>query len=130
MADAPFDCDAASASADGLAAQIAKCVIEPERFDWKLVGANDNHGQFSTKCFASKNVSRYVDHMGKILQRKRFPSTYEFRSTNVPRRRADECIWRHAALEEDVRNMLMQTYDYFEFCHVCMGGPNELRFDD
>lgn len=134
-----FPCDNHNNETE-LLTSIKSCLIELNRFDLKLRTVRN----FSLKCFASENVTRYVEYMSSFLQAKRFRTTYRYRATNDERRHyqapnstdqhpsqnntGEECIWSHPALQQTMHRLLVENFPYFKFCHKCLNSPNDLFF--
>ena len=116
-----FDCNAKN-----LELEISRCILGERRFKPELT----RHENITVKCFDPMPPTRYVEFMGKILQRKRIESEYFHRETNRPRDKAKECIWsRDKAFQDSIREILFRKYDYYGFCDTCMGTEQELDLE-
>ena len=104
---------------------VNKCFVYLGRYDHELLK------HFDVKCFDFENqFTGYVEHMSKILHRRRFESQpYIKRETNDPRNKAQECIWNNPAVLEKVDKYLLDTVPYYQFCDSCMGSKNEIASD-
>ena len=81
------------------------------------------------KCFNPVPIEPYVKYMSNFLQAKRFTADYVHRATNAPRDRPNECLLKKAALMKFVKDSLIEKYDYYKFCHSCVGTPSDLLFE-
>ncbi|KAL9178442.1 hypothetical protein ACHAXT_003772 [Thalassiosira profunda] len=101
---------------------IDSCTLGLNRFHSDLL----NH--FTVKCFDFRQqFTKYIDHMARILQRRRFESTpYIKRETNDTRNKANECIWNNEEAYAKAEAYLISKYDYYQFCDMCMGSVDEI----
>lgn len=104
-----------------LAKQISTCLHYVHRFDNHLLHIDG----LTLKCFNAVPVEPYLEYMDPFLQRKRKEATYVHRSSNKPRNKDDECIWKNAKVAERTLKIL-QKYDYYRWCQECLGGDNDL----
>ncbi len=111
-----FDC---SAGVD-IASQVKRCLVAESRFNMRLTSL------FDVKCFPVKPVEAYVNYMSQTLRQKRHVRKYVFRPTNRPRNKSEECIWAFTRLQEDIRQYLVSTFDYYKFCDRCMTSDQRL----
>lgn len=104
---------------------VKRCKATMERFNRALL---DN---FTVKCFDfKKQFTVYTEYMSQRLQPRRIVSSpYVKRETNVPRNKAQECIWKDQSLMAKAEKYLFSQYDYFAFCNECMGSENEITRD-
>ena len=110
---------------DQLRREIDKCAMYlNDRFDNTHLQSDPN---ITLKCFVPMPPSRYVDYMVKILQRKRIESNYLHRATNSHRNKSNECIWNAGEeFQQRVKSMLIEKFQYYQFCDECIGSANEL----
>lgn len=111
-----FDCDAKD-----MAGQVDDCLIAVNRFDLSLVKME--HVQL--KCFNPMPIEPYLEYMDQYLQRKRIPTAYVHRTSNIPRIKTTECIWKNKHVADQVLKMLM-VYDYYRWCRDCIGREHDL----
>mmetsp|Transcript_793 Transcript_793/g.1502 ORF Transcript_793/g.1502 Transcript_793/m.1502 type:complete len:332 (-) Transcript_793:22-1017(-) len=116
-----FKCD----DPNDIERQIDSCAIKIDyRFRNEDLKFDPN---ITLKCFDPMPPSRYRDYMGNILQRKRIESTYFHRPTNQNRNKSKECIWSAGEeFQSRTRQLMIQKYEYYQFCDECMGTENEL----
>lgn len=101
--------------------QIDACLVGMDRFNFLLTRID----QLQLKCFTPIPIEPYLEYMDQYLQRKRIPMPYIHRSSNTPRIKATECIWKNTALAERVLKYL-RGYDYYRWCQECLGTENDL----
>lgn len=110
-------------TADLLKKEIRKCTVKTYIRMKRILEIDPN---ITLKCFDPMPPQRYVDYMGKILQRKRIESDYFHRDSNLPRDKDSECIWKQSEeFQEQIRTMLKRIF-YYEYCEKCMGTSEEL----
>lgn len=112
-----FNC---SLDDDAWKSSIEKCVVYPTRY------RHDLNRTFRTKCFGAQRVSDYVSYMGDKMDQRRIQPDYIHRPSNMDRDKEHECLWHDSSLQLKVTEFLLATYEYYEFCHECMGSKNEL----
>ena len=71
-------------------------------------------------------LNEYLDYMANLLQRKRNENDYVFRVSNPPRHQSKECIWDNPDLVTSVKELMVQEFEYFNFCHHCVGSEDDL----
>jgi hypothetical protein len=105
---------------------VGRCYLFEERFSKRLLSLPHIR---SVSCFPAIPVEPYLRYMGQRLQRRRIEAEFVFRPSNRPRNKAEECIfWKNnTELANQVREYLVETKDYFQFCDQCIGSENELR---
>lgn len=111
-----FDCSAGVR----IAARVKHCLMLNDRFDMRLAS------RFDVKCFPSDQPAAYVSYMSQRLRQKRHAKEYIFRGKAMPRNKSAECIWASTRLQEDVRQYLVSTFDYYKFCDRCMASDQRL----
>lgn len=122
-----------------LESEVAKCDDKMDRFSWNIATKKNRNWRFAKngtnttglalggiKCFNPIPVKPYINYMSTKLQRKRFEAKYVHRSTNTPRDKDRECLWKDHDLMDRVRKILVKNYDYYQFCEFCMGSENDL----
>jgi hypothetical protein len=113
-------------SSDDLPNEIRKCLVLYGRFSRALGEQNNTN----LKCFNPIPIEPYLEFMSKRLQRKRInDSTYFHRTTNKPRNKDLECIWNEPDVVTQVRDIMLQNYDFYGFCDECMGSKDDLLAD-
>jgi hypothetical protein len=110
--------------AENLQDEISKCLFATKRFSRELTDGPNIH----LKCFTPIPLEPYLDYMGERLQRKRMESLYVHRDTNQPRDKAHEYIWWNTQKDvaTQVRAILLEKYDYYQWCDECLGSKNDL----
>jgi hypothetical protein len=109
-----------------LESQVEKCKVTLNRFDMALTTDYDN---FDLKCFDYEKTDDYIEYMESRLQRKRVQSQYLFRATNRKRAKDEECIWERPKLLKQLREYLMEEFDYYRFCDHCIGSKQDLFYE-
>ena len=102
-----------------------KLVLQMVRFSHHLLSLRNIH----VKCYDWRNSfnGNYFDLMDKVLQRKRNEGKFRFRATNQPRRKKSECLLNATpAVQKQVRDYLIEHYDYYRFCDHCLGSEDDL----
>jgi len=104
--------------------EIYRCMEGLERFSEMLTTEIKNT---HVKCY-DYNVqsTQYMEYMSSKLERKRIQADYSYRPTNKKRQKDQECIWRDHEHRNFVRNYLLDSYEYFQFCGKCIGSINDL----
>jgi hypothetical protein len=115
-----LDSETTNSSTDN---QIRSGKLNLERFSSDLLLKLPNS---TMKCFNPIPVEPYIDYLSKYLQKKRFTAKYIQHETNRPRDKASECLTKNATLLNIVKERMLETYSYFNFCASCMGSPEEL----
>jgi hypothetical protein len=105
-----------------LETETAKCLMHRSRFSFKLA----RRQSIALKCFDPMPPESYLDYISTKLERKRIESDYVHRDTNHIRNREMECIWNDATIANRVRDILMENYDYYNFCEQCLGSDHDL----
>jgi len=101
--------------------------INPRRFSADLAGLANIH----LKCFDfSKFTGPYMDYIAPKLQTKNITAPYVFRSTNGPRDKTKECIWKHPQLMNKVKMHVVKNYDYFKYCDECIGTASDITSEN
>mmetsp|Transcript_3234 Transcript_3234/g.4262 ORF Transcript_3234/g.4262 Transcript_3234/m.4262 type:complete len:324 (+) Transcript_3234:140-1111(+) len=114
-----FDCQAAD-----IRAEIDNCIVAiPERFNKKLEQDDNN---INLKCFDFRSNDKYLEFMDGKVENRNIPIEYPNRQSNAPRDKEKECIWSDPATKDFVWSYLLETYDYYDFCHRCMHSENDL----
>ncbi len=111
-----FDCDS-----NDIPGQVDDCLIGADRFDNSLIQMN----HLTLKCFNPIPIEPYLEYMNRYLQKKRIQTSYVHRTSNLPRIKASECIWKNKAMADLVLKIL-NGYDYYRWCQQCMGSQNDL----
>jgi hypothetical protein len=107
---------------DDLPHEISKCMIGISRFSRAL----EKQQNINLKCFNPIPIDPYLEYMSERLQRKRIVSTYVHRDTNRPRNKDLECIWNEPDVANQVRDIMLQEYDFYGWCEECMGSKDDL----
>ena len=102
--------------------EIRKCMILFDRFNDALT----RNVKLDLKCFNPIPIDPYIQYMGDRLQRKRKENRYIHRDTNQIRNKDKECIWKMPDIKRKVRDILVNSYEFFHFCDICMGTEKEL----
>jgi len=121
-----FNCNAPN-----LRAELRPFVLYVKgRFDYDILSSKSN---FALKCFDYSKYEEYVTFMGQFLTpfvattaEEEKTAEYIFRPTNKPRSRENECIWKNEALMGEVKNYLIENFDYYNYCHRCIGTQDDL----
>ena len=93
------------------------------RFSLKLTRLE----KFHVKCFDFRQAATtYMDYIGSKLQRRRIVAPYAFRSTNTPRDKDKECVWKDPGLMKVLKEHLIETYDYYKYCDTCIGSKDDI----
>lgn len=114
-------CDAATD--EEYFASVRACFVwVKERYNHEL----EKH--FDVKCYDFQNqFGGYLEYLDERLQHRRFePEEYVMRTTNDPRDKKSECIWKRPDLLEKTRKYLIDHVDYYGFCNKCLGTENEI----
>jgi hypothetical protein len=131
-----------------LAREVDKCVIEMNRFSYKLIAQFERLEKsiglrFRFTCFDALPLEPYLNYMtsshdggGGRLQPKRVVSSssdnnndYSHRPSNSKRNKNAECIWQQSVDYQDtLRKMLLDRFDYYRFCDQCRGSDHDLLF--
>ena len=107
--------------------EVQKCVIEMNRFSVELV---QKHQFTVLRCYDAVPPLAYVQYMSERLQRKRLESDRVDQPTNLPRNPSEECLNdMDDTYREKVVRVLRQDYQYYQFCHLCMGSSDELTLE-
>jgi len=110
-------------SDEALVHSIDACIIEMNRFDYKL----NELKNIRLKCYDFRHqFTTYMDYMSDKLQPRRFVSDYKQRETNSPRVKENECIWKDKDFMQRVESYLIKNWSYYRFCKQCLGGENEI----
>lgn len=105
---------------------VSRCIYGVHvRFSMELA----NKTNIDLKCYDyQKQFTTLLDYMSTKLQPRRLVSEYKTRETNMPRKKEDECIWKDSILREQIKSYLVETKDYYKFCHQCIGSKDDLLF--
>jgi hypothetical protein len=109
-------------AAEDLANEISKCWVIAGRFS-RALGKQNNT---DLKCFNPIPMEPYLEYMSERLQSKRIESTYVHRDSNKPHDKDGECIWNDPDVADQVRNILLDEYDYYAWCEECLGSQDDL----
>jgi hypothetical protein len=109
-------------TAEDLPYEISKCWVIAGRFS-RALGKQKNT---DLKCFNPIPMEPYLEYMSKRLQRKRVESTYMHQDSNKPHDKDSECIWNEPHVANQVRNILLDEYDYYTWCEECLGSQDDL----
>ena len=113
-----FDCNA-----ENLEEEVEKCNLNLGRFGMGL----KDFPRFDLYCFNPIPIGPYIDYMGTLLQAKKYePDPYVHRATNEKHEKEAECIWESNDVKEKVTKILLENYDYYEFCDECLGSEKDL----
>ena len=114
-------------SSDDLEAEIMNCQVAlRSRFRTTF----ERTPNITARCFDPMPPEKYVDYMGKILQKKRIESEYFHRDSNAKRHKDRECIWQQSEeFQEKVRRKIIEKFPYYQFCERCMGSDMELQLN-
>ena len=80
-----------------------------------------------TKCFNPIPADTYIHYMGQRLQPRRVTDVLVNISTNRPRQRDSECIWKDQ--NQHVRDQMLKIMldmDYYKYCSNCIGTKDDL----
>jgi hypothetical protein len=111
-----FDCKG------NIAAQVEKCNVGMRtRFSAKLLDTFP-----SVKCFEAKKMDEYMVYMGNKLEAKTIQFEYNHRSTNSPRRKESECIWKSTSVRKATLAYLLSKFDLMRFCSNCLNSTRDL----
>lgn len=116
--DLEFDC-----RGDDLEAEIEACVFGMDRFSLQL----ENLPDIDLKCFASIPIGSYIDYMGQRLESRRIPAKYVHRESNGAGGARDaaskrhECLGWYPDVADQVQELLLEKYDYYQWCDECLG---------
>lgn len=122
-------------TADSLEKEVGACVLGMDRFSFQLLehfqSLEKSLGLKSTfYCFDGMAIDGYVHHMGNRLQPKRLSPVHTHRPFNDERRRDLECIWKmDDAFRQKIWWLLLEKYEYYQFCDSCMKSTNQLVFE-
>jgi hypothetical protein len=115
--DWDFDC-----GADNLGNEIEACVFGMDRFSLKL----ETIPNVALKCFASLPVEPYIEYMRPRLESRRIPAAYVQRDSNGaggPRddiTKRGECLGLYPHIDDQVEQLLLEKYDYYQWCDECL----------
>lgn len=118
---------------ENLAMELKACMLSAmDRFSLEL--------EFDTKiqlmCFDSWDTDSYVAHLSSRLESKRIPAIYVPRG-NESQSFVDmdndsnslawlECLKDHPSIADEIRQMLLDNYEYFRWCDECLGSKRDL----
>lgn len=92
---------------------VEKIMVFPNRFQASL-----SLSIAPVRCIHfEKQFSEYPKLLG--LQKKKIVGKLHALKTNKDRKRHDECIWGNITLQQQLRDYLVQNYDYYNFCLTC-----------
>jgi hypothetical protein len=102
--------------------QIEGCMVGIHRFDHRLHQVTNN-----IKCFDYSKQSQYIQYMDQRLQRRRVTGDYVYRASDRTREKEPECLLKASPqLQDRVRTILLEKYDYYQFCDQCTGSDMDL----
>jgi hypothetical protein len=107
---------------DDLRLEIKRCSVGLYRFS-RALGEQENT---NLKCFNPIPIEPYLEYMSERLQRKRIESNYVHRITNKAHNKISECIWNKPDVATQVRDILVQEYDFYGWCRECLGSKDDL----
>lgn len=126
-----FDCETKD-----LKGEVEKCLIKMDRFDPDGLSngiggdkTNDNNTNTVTttlKCFNPIPIEPYLEYMEPRLEPRRVQAPFYHRSSNSPRNKTQECLWKNPVLMEQVLEILHKTQDYYRWCQECIGSNDDL----
>ena len=111
-----FDCQT-----NDLAAEVESCIVKMNRYKTDL----ERQG-FRVRCFDFRQTNHYIEWIGERLQKKRVETDYVFRSTNRHRNKTNECIWKDPDLMQQIESLMLDKYEYYNFCGRCVGSENDI----
>ena len=113
-----FDCEASD-----LEHEFLLCANREWQNRFSIEMLNLSHT--AVKCFNPIPVDPYIEHMSKLLQRRKVTHEYKFKSMNRDRDRSTECLWNNTVIQEKVLQ-LMREKEYYKWCESCLGSENDL----
>lgn len=103
--------------------EVDKCMLGIRRFHNNLTQLTTN-----IKCFDYRRQSEYIGYMDERLQRRKVTMDYVHRLTDRPRNKQAECLLKdsYKQLKAFLHKLLVENYDYYQFCDQCMGSENDM----
>lgn len=134
-----FDCRANSTTTGTtLESEIAACVLAMDRFSLELL---EFHANIRLTCFASAPMDRYISYMSHRLESKRISANYVARGSDneiqgldddndyddeYDDKQQQECLRQNLPIANQVRQILLDNYEYFRWCHECLESDHDL----
>lgn len=119
--------------ADNLAMELQACIMSAtNRFSIEL----EFDSKIQLMCFDSMDTDLYISHLSSRLESKRLPTDYIPRG-NESQRYVDldsdsdsapwlECFKDHPTIANEIRQSLLENYEYFRWCDECLGSKHDL----
>ena len=120
--------------AENLAMELNACMMSAmDRFSLEL----EFDSKIQLKCFASLDIDSYIMHLASRLESKRIPAVYVPRGGNESLIYVDvvnerdsvqwlECFMEHPTIADEVRQSLLDNFEYFRWCDECLGSKHDL----
>mmetsp|Transcript_42499 Transcript_42499/g.100861 ORF Transcript_42499/g.100861 Transcript_42499/m.100861 type:complete len:353 (+) Transcript_42499:398-1456(+) len=106
--------------------QVHDCLRHLNRFHMDLTNKT-RFSNIDVYCYDyAVQFSDYISYLSERLQPRRFHSSHVHKPTNKPRQKVSECVLKHPELENVLRSYLVANVDYWKFCDLCIGSPNDL----
>lgn len=119
-----FDCRGGD-----LEKEIESCIMAMDRFSLKLQSSG---AKIQLKCFDSDDVDLYVEYMSQRLETRRIPADFVHRGSNGKAGPRDDESKRHEwigwypHIADEVRNLLLDKYDYYQWCDDCLMSDRDI----
>jgi len=120
--------------AENLSMELKACMMSAmDRFSLEL----EFDSKIQLKCFASLDIDSYIVQLASRLESKRIPAVYVPRGGNDSLTFLDvvdergsvqwlECFMEHPAIADEVRQSLLDNFEYFRWCDGCLGSKDDL----